>query len=320
MPSCATWISSSRRPTTGSWIWHEARRGRRGSTAGARTSLASASTAGRAHARRPLRSSGKARMARSARRRTRTSATRRTPLPERWSRSAWATATRSAIYLPMAIETVAAVMACAKIGAVCVPIFSGFGPDAVAARLADAGCRVLITANGSLRKGAPVPMKAMADRRSRWRPVVEHVLVWERLAAYSRLRPGRDHAWSEIVDRRRTCPRRDAARCRTPAVHRLHERHDRPAEGSGPRPRRVPREDRRGGRLPGRPASRRACCIGSTDLGWIMGPWEIVGALALGATVFCRGRADPPGARPPVGTGGGTGSRRSGSRRHSCAR
>src|SRR5262249_29275537 len=66
---------------------------------------------------------------------------------------------RVGIYLPMAIETVAAVMACAKIGAVFVPIFSGFGPDALAARLADAGCRVLITANGTLRKGAPVPMK-----------------------------------------------------------------------------------------------------------------------------------------------------------------
>ena len=45
------------------------------------------------------------------------------------------------IFLPMAIETVAAVMACSKLGAIWVPIFSGFGPDAVAARLADAGCR-----------------------------------------------------------------------------------------------------------------------------------------------------------------------------------
>ena len=42
------------------------------------------------------------------------------------------------IFMPMAIETVAAVMACSKLGAIWVPIFSGFGPEAVAARLADA--------------------------------------------------------------------------------------------------------------------------------------------------------------------------------------
>ena len=66
---------------------------------------------------------------------------------------------RVALFLPMAIETVAALMACSKIGAVWVPIFSGFGPDAVAARIADAGCEVVVTANATLRKGAAVPMK-----------------------------------------------------------------------------------------------------------------------------------------------------------------
>ena len=58
-----------------------------------------------------------------------------------------------ALFMPMSIETVAAVMACSKIGAVWVPIFSGFGPDAVAARIADAGCEVVVTANATLRKG-----------------------------------------------------------------------------------------------------------------------------------------------------------------------
>src|SRR4029078_3579820 len=108
---------------------------------------------------------------------------------------------RVGIYLPMAIETVAAVMACAKVGAVFVRIWSVLGPDALAARLAAAGCRVLITANGSLRKGAPVPMKAIADRAIEMAPVVEHVLVWERLDAYGGLTPERDHRWAdEAVD------------------------------------------------------------------------------------------------------------------------
>jgi len=82
------------------------------------------------------------------------------------------------IFLPMAIETVAAVMACAKLGAVFVPIFSGFGPDAVATRLVDAGARVLITANASLRKGAVVPMKEIADQAADEAGSVEHVVVW----------------------------------------------------------------------------------------------------------------------------------------------
>ncbi|MFN8234016.1 MAG: AMP-binding protein [Actinomycetota bacterium] len=85
------------------------------------------------------------------------------------------------IFLPMAPETVAAVMACAKVGAVFVPIFSGFGPDAVAARLADAGARVLITADGSLRKGRAVPMLETARRAAELAGCVERIVVWPRL-------------------------------------------------------------------------------------------------------------------------------------------
>ena len=128
-----------------------------------------------------------------------------------------------------------------------------------------------------------------------------------RLGAPGGLRPASPWPGPRMVgDRRsrRTCPRRDAARCRAPAVHRLHERHDRTPERSGPRPRRVPREDRRGGRLPGRPASRRAAAL--VDRPWLdHGP---VGdrrrSRARRHRLADGGRADPPGARPAVGTGG----------------
>ncbi len=66
------------------------------------------------------------------------------------------------IFLPMLPETVAAVMACSKIGAVWVPIFSGFGPDAIAVRLADAGVKVILTADAFLRKGRDVSMAETA--------------------------------------------------------------------------------------------------------------------------------------------------------------
>ncbi|MDQ4109229.1 MAG: AMP-binding protein, partial [Actinomycetota bacterium] len=57
------------------------------------------------------------------------------------------------IFLPMLPETVAAVMACSKIGAIWVPVFSGFGTDAVSVRLADASVKVLLTADAFVRKG-----------------------------------------------------------------------------------------------------------------------------------------------------------------------
>jgi len=61
------------------------------------------------------------------------------------------------IFLPMSPEAVAATLACAKLGAVYLPIFSGYGADAVATRLADADAKVLITADGFPRRGKVVP-------------------------------------------------------------------------------------------------------------------------------------------------------------------
>src|SRR5438034_942046 len=68
-----------------------------------------------------------------------------------------------AIFMPMAPETVAATMACAKVGAIYLPIFSGYGAQAVATRLQDAAATVLITADGFTRRGKVVPMKETAD-------------------------------------------------------------------------------------------------------------------------------------------------------------
>ncbi|MCF6137522.1 AMP-binding protein [Pseudalkalibacillus berkeleyi] len=84
---------------------------------------------------------------------------------------------RIGIFLPPIIESAIALYACAKLGAIAVPMFSGYGADAVTTRLNDSECKVLITADGSIRKGKVSPMKEIADRAVDLSPSVEHVVV-----------------------------------------------------------------------------------------------------------------------------------------------
>ncbi|MGZ5213462.1 MAG: AMP-binding protein [Actinomycetota bacterium] len=190
------------------------------------------------------------------------------------------------IFMPMAIETVAALMACSKLGAIWVPIFSGFGPEAVAARLADANAKVLITADGSLRRGRGVPMKEVADRAADEAGCVRRILVWNRLEeAGVPWHAGRDVRWDELL----------AAQPRHFDTEPLDSEH--PlfigyTSGTTGKPKGVLHVH--AGFLV-KIAEEVAYQVDVqpgdvlhwvTDLGWIMGPWEIVGALALGSTVL----------------------------------
>jgi acetyl-CoA synthetase len=86
-----------------------------------------------------------------------------------------------ALFLPMSPEVAIASHACAHLGAIQLPIFSGFAAPAVAMRLRDADAKVVITANGSLRRGRVHPMKEIVDEAVADSPSVERVVVWERL-------------------------------------------------------------------------------------------------------------------------------------------
>jgi acetyl-CoA synthetase len=66
-------------------------------------------------------------------------------------------------YMPMVPEIVPLLYGCFKVGAVAVPIFSGFGVDATATRISDAKCTVLFTGDGFYRRGSEVSLKAAAD-------------------------------------------------------------------------------------------------------------------------------------------------------------
>jgi acetyl-CoA synthetase len=107
---------------------------------------------------------------------------------------------RVAIYLPMIPEAAIAMLACARIGAMHSVIFGGFSADAVTVRNNDAKAKLVITADGGFRKGAPFALKPTVDTALAGSPTVEKVLVVKRTGQETAMQGGRDIWWHDAVD------------------------------------------------------------------------------------------------------------------------
>jgi acetyl-CoA synthetase len=186
---------------------------------------------------------------------------------------------RVAIYLPMSLEVAIASHACAHIGAVQVPVFSGFAAPAVAQRLQDSEATVAITTTVSSRRGREVPMLAVLEEARREAPALQHVVVapWDELTA--------------------DCP----GLTESLAVDSEHPYLLTYTSGTTGKPKGVVHVH--GGFLVS--IAREACYQAdarpgdvihfATDMGWIMGPWTVVGGGAMGSTiVFTEGAPDWP--------------------------
>src|SRR3954452_7813179 len=111
---------------------------------------------------------------------------------------------RVAIYMPMIPETIIAMLACARIGAVHMVVFGGFSADALASRLDDSGAVLVITSDGGYRRGAPSALKPAVDDAVGRSPGVRNVIVVKRTEQDVEWTEGRDLWWDDVVERQST--------------------------------------------------------------------------------------------------------------------
>jgi acetyl-CoA synthetase len=104
------------------------------------------------------------------------------------------------IFMPMIPEAAVAMLACTRIGAIHNVVFGGFSANSVAERMEVSGATALITADATLRRGQPTPMKAAVDEIIDEMPGMEHVVVVDRCGTNPPMSEGRDHFWHELVE------------------------------------------------------------------------------------------------------------------------
>jgi acetyl-CoA synthetase len=193
---------------------------------------------------------------------------------------------RVAIYMPMCPEVAIASNACAHIGAVQVPIFSGFAAPAVTQRLQDSEAKVVVTADRSLRRGRSLEMRTTVEEAAAEAPSVESIVTWSR----------EDGSWSGIE--------LGPGELTPLEVDSEHPYLLTYTSGTTGKPKGVLHVQ--GGFLVSiaREVAYQAdgheddVVLFATDMGWIMGPWTVVGGGAMGCRlIFSEGAPDQPADR-----------------------
>ena len=198
------------------------------------------------------------------------------------------------LYMPMVPEIAVALLAIVKIGGIVLPLFSGYGAGAVTTRLADAEAKALFTADGVYRHGRLAAMKPVADEAVAQVGSVEHVIVYRHVGNDVPWTERRDRWWHDLVEGQPI----QAETERTDAEDPLMVIY---TSGTTGRPKGAVHTHCG---FPIKAAQDMAHGLDlqefdtlywMTDMGWMMGPWEVFGTTILGTTMlFYDGAPDHP--------------------------
>ncbi len=202
---------------------------------------------------------------------------------------------RVALCMPMTPEVVTILYACFKLGLVVVPIFAGFGSGAIATRLEDSGARVVFTADFLERRGKRIPLKQRVDEALARVPTVQLTVVFHYKAGEAPWTPGRDIWWDDLV-------RDQLGECHSVELDSEDRAFIIYTSGTTGKPK-------------GAVHTHAGCLAQMTkeiylafdhkdddrfwwlsDIGWMMGPWTVIGNHNFGGTIFLYdGAPDYPG-------------------------
>src|SRR5438046_730080 len=201
------------------------------------------------------------------------------------------------VFMPMVPEIVVAMLAIIKIGGIFLPLFSGFGASAIVSRLKDADAKALFTAAGTYRRGKFCPMKPIADEAAAQIPTLRHLVVLNQAGQWlienvggtsvSRLSPpkGASHIESPTERTSAEDPMMIIYTSGTTGKPKgaVHTHCGFPIKSA---------QDM----WHGLDLHSDETLFWMTDMGWMMGPWEVFGTLLLGATMMLYdGAPDFPG-------------------------
>ncbi|MFC1936543.1 AMP-binding protein [Chloroflexota bacterium] len=199
------------------------------------------------------------------------------------------------LFMPMTLEIVAAFLAIAKIGGIIVPLFSGYGVSACVTRLSDTDAKALFTSDGFYRRGKVIPIKGVADDAAQQLPNLKHMIVTKRVGIETPMQPGRDHWWDEIVATQPTEAETEVTEAEDVLMIIYTSGTTGEPKGAVHTHCGFPVKSAQDMAF-GMDLHADEIIYWITDMGWMMGPWLVFGALLIGGTAFIYdGAMDFPG-------------------------